>query len=123
MFILKLYDRKGVELQIGDIVAISDGKRFYFWAQVTFLEKENAIAPFHTFSFHSFEKVDRVPDGAVASTEERYKIWYKYEEDAAEDNEAYNFGHYLADWQDCERQLNKGAYKIDLIKEKQLKLL
>ena len=78
MFTLELYDRKGNKLNIGDIVKISDGKNFTFYSEVKYLEKEKAIAPFHTFCFHSFEKVETVPDHAKPGTEERYKIWYTH---------------------------------------------
>lgn len=114
MFILKLFDRKGVELHLGDIVKISDGKRFTFFCEVKFLEKENAITPFHTFSFHSVEKVDSVPPEAIKSTEERYNIWYQYLEEAENDPRPYLFEKYLMDWRQCEHLINNRCYQIEL---------
>jgi hypothetical protein len=102
MFTLKLYDRKGIELGIGDIVEISDGKTFTFYAEVKYLEKEKVITPFHTFSFHSFEKVDKVPEFAIKSTEERYNIWYVQNDDRIEDKGAGEAERYLMDWRCCE---------------------
>jgi len=122
MFTLKLYDRKGTELNEGDVVHISDGKSFDFWAEVKYLEKENAIAPFHTFSFHSFVKVDKVPEHAVKSTEERYNIWYVYKENAETDNEAELFENYLMSWRECESMIDKRCFRIQKLKEHQLTL-
>lgn len=118
MFILKLYDRKGKELKLGDIVKISDGKSFNFFCEVKYLEKEKVIAPFHTFSFHSFEKIDKVPANAVKSTEERYNIWYVYQDDAETDPEAEKFEKYLMDWRSCEHMLDRRCFRIELIKNK-----
>ena len=112
MFILKLQDRKCNELKEGDIVKISDGKSFTFFAEVKYLEREGVITPFHTFSFHSFEKVDKVPDNAIKSTEERYDIWYLYREEAEEDKEAEDFEKYLMSWLECEHHLEKRSWKI-----------
>lgn len=106
MFILKLLDRKGKELNIGDIVKVSDGRYITFFAEVKWLEKEKVITPFHTFSFHSFEKVDKVPDDAIKSTEERYNIWY-LDEKIEDDEGVSNFEHYLMEWRKCERILER----------------
>jgi intein/homing endonuclease len=116
MFLLKLYDRKGKELNEGDIVAVSDGKRFTFYCEVKYLAKEKVIAPFHTFSFHSFEKVDKVPANAVESTEERYKIWYIYNEEATADEAADKAKNYLMDWRECEHLLSEKCFQIQLNK-------
>lgn len=113
MFQLKLFDRKGTELKIGDIVKISDGKRFTFFCEIKYLEKEKVIAPFHTFSFHSFEKVDKVPDNATKSTEERYDIWYVYWEEAETDPDPESFNRYLTDWRICETMIDKRLYQIE----------
>lgn len=113
MFTLKLYDRKGQELKLGDILKVSDGREFQFYVEVTYLEKERVIAPFHTFSFSSFEKVKSVPKEAIKSTEERYNIWYL--EDKREDKGAAEFENYLMDWRQCEYLLEKGHYRIELI--------
>lgn len=114
MFLLKLYDRKGAKIKIGDIVKISDGKRFTFFSEVKYLEKEKTITPFHTFSFHSVEKVDSVPAEAKESTEERYKIWYIYHDQAEVDNGAEAFRNYLMSWRECEHYLDNRCYQIEL---------
>jgi len=114
MFILNLQDRDGKELKEGDIVAISNGREFSFYCEVKFLEKEQAIAPFHTFSFHSFKKVDRVPEGAIKSSEERCNIWYV--PNAEEDNESKSFERYLISWRECEIALEKRAFIIKKFK-------
>lgn len=119
MFKLTLHDRKGTELKEGDIVAISNtssmrqGQYFNFFAEVKWLEKEQIIAPFHTFSFHSFEKVDKVPENAILSTEERYKIWYIGNEEATEDEVSEVFNKYLIDWRECETFIEKRTYRIN----------
>jgi hypothetical protein len=117
MFILKLYDRLGNELKEGDTVKVScnDGynRKFKFYCEVKYLEDEKTITPFHTFSFHSFEKVDKIPDNAKISQEKRYKIWYVNESDQEEDN--YNGAEeYLISWRQCEHLL-KNCYKIEKI--------
>ena len=56
MFTLKLFDRKGTELNLGDIVKISDGKRFTFFAEVKYLESEGVITPFHTIILSHLKK-------------------------------------------------------------------
>ena len=109
MFILTIHDREGNQLNEGDIVKISDGKNFNFYCQVTYLEKEQVLAPFHTFSFHSMQKIDEVPKTARKSTENRYNIWY---EDNAEKDNCESFDKYLMSWKECESQLEKRAYRI-----------
>lgn len=113
MFLLKLYDRNGTELNLGDIVAISDGKRFTFYAEVKYLEKEQIITPFHTFSFHSFVKIDSIPSNAVLSTEDRYKIWYIGDGQASPDKDAKEFKNYLMSWRQCEHLIDS-SWKIEL---------
>ncbi len=122
MFILELYDRNGVKLSIGDIVKISDGRYFTFYAEVKYLEKEEAITPFHTFSFHSFVKVDSVPEKAIKSKEERYNIWYVYRSEAEEDQEEFvkRTEKYLMDWRQCEHLLNENYFKIKEIKTEKI---
>ena len=121
MFTLELYDRKGVKLNIGDLVKVSDGHHFSFFAEVTFLEHENAIAPFHTFTFHSFEKIDKLPDNVEKSTiEERYNVWYSVSDKKEIDEQAANFARYLHDWRQCERLIDDGCFRIKL--QKQLEL-
>jgi len=114
MFILKLQDREGKELNEGDLVAISNGKEFTFYCEVKFLEKEQAIAPFHTFSFHSFVKVDKLPENAIKSSEERCNIWYV--PNAEEDKGANSFNRYLISWRECEIALEKRAFNIQKFK-------
>lgn len=113
MFKLKLYDRKGVELKLGDIVSVSDGKMITFFAEVKYLEDEQVITPFHTFSFHSFEKIDKVPDNARKSNEERYNIWYIYHDEADEDKAAELANNYLMSWRECEHLLAKRVFRIE----------
>jgi len=117
MFILELYDRNGTKLNIGDIVKVSDGRYFNFYAEVKYLEEEEAITPFHTFSFHSFEKVEKVPDNAIKSKEERYNIWYIGRDSAEEDREEIvkQAEKYLMDWRHCEHLLNENYFKIKQI--------
>ena len=43
MFILEFQDRNGNKLAIGDIVKISNGKEFNFYAEVKYLENEKII--------------------------------------------------------------------------------
>lgn len=114
MFKLILQDRKGKALNMGDIVKVSLRGEFTFYSEVKYLESEKKIAPFHTFSFHSFEKVDKVPEEAVLSSETRYKIWYL--QAALPDEKAGLFEKYLLDWRTCEHELDKGAFRIELIK-------
>jgi len=115
VFKLNLYDRKGNKLKLGDIVKVSDGRQFQFFAEVKYLKDEEVITPFHTFSFHSFEKVDCVPDDAVKSTEERYDIWYlpNPKKDIAEYVKAAE--NYLMDWRQCEHLLESRCYRIKMI--------
>jgi len=113
MFKLTLHDRNGVELKEGDIVKISNGRDFSFFAEVKWLEKEQVLTPFHTFSFHSFEKVDKVPDNARKGNEERYGIWFMYEDEGREHDEKQEyFDKYLADWRQCEHLLDNKCYRI-----------
>jgi len=113
MFTLTLYDRKGKPLKEGDIVRVHGGTNVQFYAEVKYLEKEQAIAPFHTFSFHSFEKVDKLPDNAVQSTEERYKIWYTHNpKTKLKENPT---SKYLLDWRQCEHLLKDKCFRISKI--------
>lgn len=112
-FILKLYDRIGNELNTGDIVKISDRKLFTFFCEVKYLEKEKIITPFHTFSFHSFEKVDSIPENAIKSTEERYNIWFMPNQSGEFDSNAEDFLKYLMSWRECEHHLEKRSWRIE----------
>lgn len=107
MIEIKLFDRKVEELNFGDIVKISDGKRFTFYSEVKYLEFENAIAPFHTFAFMSFEKAD-LPAHAKKCKEERYDCWF-VDHETDEDSEKYG-NQYLMDWRHCESLLR--AFKF-----------
>lgn len=113
MFKLELYDRIGNKLNMGDIVKISNGKEFTFYAEVKYLEAEKCITPFHTFSFHSFEKVEKVPDHAIKSAEERYGIWYTHNPEV--DESAKEAEKYLIDWRQCEHLLQQRCFRIELI--------
>lgn len=112
MFVLKLFDRLGNELKEGDLVKISNGKEFTFFSEVKYIENESIIAPFHTFCFHSFEKVDKIPDEAEKSSEDRYNIWYVYNGEGEQDNNADDFEKYLISWKECEINLNKRSWAI-----------
>lgn len=112
MFKLKLFDRKGFELQLGDIVKVSDGRRIQFYSEVKYLSESQSIAPFHTFSFHSFEKIGKLPDNAILSLmETRYKIWYLVDPEA---DEAPDFDGYLMRWKECERLLENNVFNIEI---------
>lgn len=110
MFKLLLYDCKGQELKLGDIVRVISGDRYgnEFYARVTYLKDQQAIAPFHTFSFHAFEKVDELPKEVIKSTETRYDIWYT----EADERKAEQFESYLIDWRACEYLLQKRCFRI-----------
>lgn len=111
-FILTLHDHHGKELALGDIVRVNTGtvRPNHFFARVTWLKDEQTIAPFGTFSFHSFEKVDSLPDNAIKSTETRYDIWYL--EDEGEEQTAEIYEGYLMSWRECEDYLKKNCYRI-----------
>jgi hypothetical protein len=112
-FLLTLMDRKGNVLNMGDIVKVANQRgEFTFYSEVKFLEAEKKIAPFHTFSFHSFEKVDSVPKHATLSTEDRYKIWYTHnpESESTEIHEIFN--KYLTDWRACEHLLEQSCFTL-----------
>lgn len=113
MFILTLHDRNGKELALGDIVkVISSGSyehNMNTYAEVKWLREEHSISPFHTFSFHEFEKVDKLPDGAVESKQEtRYKIWFV----EGRDYDIPRHEKYLLDWRSCEYFLEERIFRI-----------
>jgi hypothetical protein len=122
MFLLELYDRIGNKLKIGDIVKVSNGQDFSFFAEVKYLEEEQVITPFHTFSFHSFEKVEKVPDNAKLLDEKRYKIWYVYPPEKDDEKAKKDAEKYLSSWRNCEHHLEKRCYRIKKVNEEQLKL-
>ena len=115
MFKLELYDRIGNKLNLGDIVKVSNGREFSFYAEVKYLENEKVITPFHTFSFHSFEKVDKIPEHAKKSTEERYNIWYTHSPELDEKEAAEYANKYLIDWRQCEHLLEKRCFRVELL--------
>ena len=110
---LTLHDRKGVELNEGDIVKISDGTRINFYSEVKYNEQRKCIYPFHVFSFHSVEKVDDIPEDAVLSSETDFRCWYipTHEIDKKQDD----FEHYLMSWRECERLLEHNYFRIEKI--------
>jgi uncharacterized protein YrzB (UPF0473 family) len=120
--ILTIHDRKGNELKFGDIVKIdchSMGNYYTFYSEVKYLQESQSIAPFHTFAFHSVEKVDCIPDGAIASTEERYKVWYECRE-IGEDEETppkESFDRYLMEWRECEHLLEQKIFRVHVSDE------
>ena len=111
-FLLTIHDREGTELNEGNVVAISDGSRIKFYAEVKYLEAEQIITPFHTFSFSSMIKVDRVPDEAVLSSEERYKIWYMPSDTANKDERGEEFRKFLISWRECEHHIDRRQWRI-----------
>lgn len=113
MFRLELYDRIGNKLSLGDIVKVSDGKGISFYAEVKYLESEKVIAPFHTFSFHSFEKVDSVPEHAKKANEERYNIWYTNSPELNDKEAAEYANEYLMSWRQCEHLIEKRCFRIE----------
>lgn len=115
MFKLELYDRIGNKLNIGDIVKISDGRKFSFYAEVKYLEAEKVITPFHTFSFHSFEKVDAVPDHAVKADEPKYNFWFTHSPEIDEKKAVDYANRYLIDWRQCEHLLETKCFRIETI--------
>lgn len=121
MFILTVHDREGTELKDGDIVAVSGhnhgDNRFKFFAEVKWIPEKQVLTPFHTFTFHSFLKVDKVPDGAVPFKDDMadYKIWYIC--DSEVDTKARDYERYLIDWRDCERLIENHIFRIRKIDE------
>jgi hypothetical protein len=109
---LVLTDVHGTPLNFGDIVKINSGRSSsgFFYAEVKYLTEEKAIAPFHTFSFNSFERVDKLPENAKELSEKRYKVWYV--PNTPEDKE--HFENYLMSWLECENLLNR-CFHIELI--------
>lgn len=114
MFHLKIKDREGTPLKIGDIVEVSDGKRINFLCRVEWMGKERMLSPFHTFSFHSVRKIGDslacIPDGAVQCDEPRFMCWYLENPEA--DTKAQDHPHYLMEWRKCERLL-ESCYEIE----------
>ena len=109
MFIFELYDSLGEMLSEGDIVRVIGNYGVRFYSEVKYLDDEQVIAPFHTFSYHRFEKVHQVPDGCTESdTEERYKIWIESDPDKLKSNT----DEYLASWRVCEHNLERRIYRI-----------
>lgn len=124
-FKLVLKDSHGKKLKEGDIVQIfSNSKRntSHFFAEVKYLPDEKIIAPFHTFSFHSFKKVKEVPDTAQRANEKRYKVWYEqFDEHVDEDKFKLSGEKYLISWRECEHKINDRVYDIVPIKKKKIK--
>jgi hypothetical protein len=110
MLELELCDRNGTKLNEGDIVKISNGSGFTFISEVKYLKEEQIIAPFDTFSFHSFVKIDKLPDNVIQSTEERYKIWW-YNNPEIDTNPEYG-EKYLINWRACEHLIEQRCFKI-----------
>jgi hypothetical protein len=109
MFILELYDSKENKLSPGDIVMIKS-RHTTFYCEVKYLEEEQVIAPFHTFSFTEMEKVSEVPADAILSmVETRYKVWHKEVEGSSD---------YIISWRDCETLLEKRCYRIQPVEAK-----
>ncbi len=115
MFKLTLHDREGTELNEGDLIKISDGKAFSFYSEVKWLADTQVIAPFHIFTFHSFLKVDKLPDTAIlspCSKEDRCKYWYVVSSKQELDKKANAYDGYLRSWLECEKPLEERTYRI-----------
>lgn len=116
MFIVKLKDRNGRPLRLGDIVKISDGKRITFFVRVTWLPEIKKLVPFHTFSFHSIEyvgdNVEVLPDGIVQCVEPRFDCWFMPGTNLDASAKAHE--QYLMEWRKCENVL-ESCYDIELI--------
>lgn len=115
--ILQLQDAHGIELNLGDIVKINTHVKDYlntpFFAEITYDEERKCIYPFHTFSFHSMEKVNKLPDTAVKLDEKRYNCWFDKNRD--KNTEAVKEADkYLMSWRQCEHNLNKRMYHIKI---------
>jgi hypothetical protein len=117
MFILTVHDRNGVELKEGDLVKISNGREFAFYSGVKWLEKEKALAPFDTFTFHSFEKVDSIPENAEKSTNESYNIWFALSDNTEYDGKADEFENYLMSWRRIDVAVKNRSYQIKKIED------
>jgi hypothetical protein len=122
MFILKLNDRNGLELNENDFVKISNGKSFDFFSQVKYIEETKSIIPFSVFTFHSIVKIDSIPLNAVKSKLADYDVWYLYNDDAEADNDSFLYDNYLRSWRECELKLEDRCFKIELINKPQLTL-
>lgn len=111
MFTLKLQDRNGQELKQGDIVKVSDGKRYTFYTEVKFFKETGIISPFDTFSFHSFEKVDKVPDGLIERSGDiaNFRYWVAKDET---DIDGQQFNGYLMSWRTCENLIKSKCFLI-----------
>lgn len=114
MFVLKLKDSNGTDLNIGDIVQVKNSRGTTFYSEVKYLEYEETITPFHSFAFHCIIKVDKVPDNAIKTDrEERFNMWYCPDEKEVSEKDFHN---YIMDWRACERRLEDKCFCIQLIK-------
>ena len=114
MFKLILKDSKGTPLKEGDLVRLTgriDSPVFY--CEVTFLEEEKRIVPFHSFSFNHIERVDKLPSDAIPLKEERYKAYMSPSENVHDKNYIDN---YLMDWRVCEHRINERCFDIERLK-------
>jgi len=112
MFKLELYDSKGKKLELGDMVQINTEPscNVTFFSEVKYLEKRQIIVPFHNFSFHTIEKIDKLPDKVKLSDNKGYNLWSITSEDS-EDPEK-EVSDYLLDWLECENLLAVGTFRI-----------
>lgn len=106
MFILTLHDRLGNELSLGDLVKISDGKRFKFYTRIAYNQERKSISPFDTFSFHSVEKVDAIPDHAHKCDGEYWFVSDEIDESPEQGKD------YLMSWRKCEHNLRRSMFRI-----------
>ena len=115
MFKLILMDREGKKLKIGDLVKVSDGRGFSFYAKIQYDKKSKTIAPFHTFSFHSFLKVDKLPKNAIERTDRNFTYWFVHNPESDLDVHQTTTRNYVLSWLECERALKESCYCIELI--------
>lgn len=132
MFRLTLHDNMGVELVEGDIVKVINRghDNTIFFSEVRWIEKngckEGILVPFHTFSFHSFQKIEGgleallsiYKDRLIECIVEGVEYWYVSKLDSEKLNDDENeededeVSKYLMDWRQCEYLISEGCYRI-----------
>lgn len=116
MFVVKLKDKNGHHLKLGDIVKVWNKTGITFFVRLTWLSDIKKLAPFHAFSFHSVEyvgdNVEALPDGIVQCDEPRFDCWFVH--DKMQDKTAEKHQKYLMEWRKCE-ELLESCYDIELL--------
>lgn len=115
MFILKILDCKGTELKEGDFVKVqrrTSWTHVTFYTQVKYNKEQKAINPFHTFTWHRIEKIDKLPKNVHESKlQEWFPIWYTEENEDSLKTKEYE--KYFSSWKDCEVLLENRCYCIE----------